>query len=316
MAGGLLMFARELNRIRIDLSITPKGPILIRSGRQGVDPTRPDLEWVRTWLGDQRTVYLPGSSLKGVMRAHAERLLTTEGIAITPTFERREGAPNQKTPGDEAFRKTCPLGRTFGTLGMKGRVSVSDFIPGGHAEPGSPEREEQLRLANRTEPRNGVGIDRLLGSVHGGALFDQEVVVGGRFDGQVFFRNVQLYQLALLLLVLRDLDEGYVQLGSGTSRGNGWVKAEIRKIVIESRAVAGSEGKLLGAGALSPESKAYNLFAGDEMDLPGVAATERMSWRRLELTEKAIDPLAEALLAGPWSRFLAEAQRRRDGWAA
>ena len=90
-------------------------------------------------------------------------------------------------------------------------------IPGGHAAPGSPEREEQLRRANRTEQRNGVGIDRLLGSVSGGALFDQEVVVGGRFDGQVAFRNVQLYQLALLLLVLRDLDEGFVQIGSGTS---------------------------------------------------------------------------------------------------
>lgn len=312
------MFARELNRIRIDLSITPKGPILIRSGRQGVDPTRPDLEWVRTWVGDQRTVYLPGSSLKGVIRAHAERLLTTENIAITPTFERRDGAPNQKTGGAEAFRKTCPLGRTFGTLGIKGRVSVSDFIPGGHDDPGSPGRDEQIRLANRTEQRNGVAIDRLLGSVHGGALFDQEVVVGGRFDGQVFLRNIQLYQLALLLLVMRDLDEGYVQVGSGTSRGNGWVKAGIGRIVIESRSVAGSERKLLGAGALSSEKEAYSLFGGDEMDLGGLAfEAERLGWRKLTILDgKAIDSFADALLAGPWSRFLAEAQKRRDGWVA
>lgn len=313
------MFARDLNRIRLDLSISPKGPILIRSGRQGADPTRPDLEWVRTWLGDQRTVYLPGSSLKGVIRSHAERLLTTEGIGITPTFaKRKDGAPNQKTPGEEAFRKTCPLGRTFGTLGIKGRVSVSDFIPGGHAVPGSPDRDEQLRLANRTEQRNGVGIDRLLGSVHGGALFDQEVVVGGRFDGQVFFRNVQLYQLALLLLVLRDLDEGYVQVGSGTSRGNGWVKADIGSIVIESRTVAGSEGKLLGAGALSPDSEAYSLFPGDEMELAGLALEkDRLGWRKLTIRgEDGIESFADALLAGPWSRFLSEARKRRDGWVA
>jgi CRISPR/Cas system CSM-associated protein Csm3 (group 7 of RAMP superfamily) len=311
------MFARDLNRIRIDLSITPQGPVLIRSGRQGVDPTRPDLEWVRTWLGDQRTVYLPGSSLKGVIRAHAERLLTTEGVAITPTFTKPgKGAPNQKTPGDEAFRKTCPLGRTFGTLGLKGRVSVSDFIPGGHAAPGSPEQEEQLRLANRTEQRNGVGIDRLLGSVSGGALFDQEVVVAGRFDGQLFFRNVQLYQLALLLLVLRDLDEGYVQVGSGTSRGNGWVSAQIRRLAIESRTAAGSAGKLLGVGRLTPEPEAYGLFPGDEVDVPaGAGATERLGWQRLELAGEAVDSLAEALLAGPWSRFLNEA-KRREGWAA
>lgn len=310
------MFARDLNRIRIDLSIAPKGPVLIRSGRQGADPTRPDLEWVRTWLGDQRTVYLPGSSLKGVIRAHAERLLTTEEVRITPTFK-KSSAVNQRTPGDEAFRNTCPLGRTFGSLGLKGHVSVSDFIPGGHAAPGSPERDEQLRLANRTEQRNGVGIDRLLGSVSGGALFDQEVVVGGRFDGQVAFRNVQLYQLALLLLVLRDLDEGYVQIGSGTSRGNGWVSAPLLRIVIQSRIRPGSPDKLLGVGPLMPDPEAYDLFPGDEVGLPaGIATTERLGWQQLVLKGKeAIDPFAEALLAGPWSRFLAEA-KRRQGWAA
>jgi CRISPR/Cas system CSM-associated protein Csm3 (group 7 of RAMP superfamily) len=312
------MFARDLNRMRIELSITPKGPVLIRSGRQGADPTRPDLEWVRTWLGDRRTVYLPGSSLKGVLRAQAERLLTTEEIRITPTFaKRKEGAPNQKSPGDEAFRKTCPLGRTFGTLNVKGRVAVSDFLPGAQAAPGSPDHEEQMRLANRTEQRNGVGIDRLLGSVSGGALFDQEVVVGGRFDGQVLFHNVQLYQLALLLLVLRDLNEGYLQIGSGTSRGNGWVGAEIRRLVIESRAGAGAAGRLPGLGRLAPDAAAYELFPGDEVDLPqGTSAAGRLGWQRLELEGPAVDRLAEALLEGPWSRFLDEARRRRNGWLA
>ena len=312
------MFSRDLIRIRLDLSIAPKGPVLIRSGRQGADPTRPDLEWVRTWLGDRKTVYLPGSSIKGVMRAHAERLLTTEGIAITPTFTKpKDGAPNQKSPGDEAYRKTCPLGRTFGTLNLKSRVAVSDFLPGGHSPVGSPDREEQMLLANRTEQRNGVGIDRLLGSVSGGALFDQEVVVGGRFDGQVIFHNVQLYQLALLLLVIRDLDEGYAQVGSGTSRGNGWVTAAIRRLVIEARSDSGPVGKLPGLGKLAADLQAYELFAGDEVDLPpDLVSRGRLGWQRIELEGAAVDPLAEALLSGPWSRFLNEARTRRTGWLA
>jgi CRISPR/Cas system CSM-associated protein Csm3 (group 7 of RAMP superfamily) len=312
------MFSRDLIRMRIDLSLTPKGPVLIRSGRQGADPTRPDLEWVRTWLGDRRTVYVPGSSLKGVMRAHAERLLTTEGIAITPTFTKpKEGAPNQKSPGDEAYRKTCPLGRTFGTLNLKSRVAVSDLLPGGHSPIGSQDRDEQMRLANRTEQRNGVGIDRLLGSVSGGALFDQEVVVGGRFDGQLIFHSVQLYQLALLLLVVRDLDEGYVQVGSGTSRGNGWVTAAIRRLVIEARTDSGVTGRLYGLGKLAKDLGAYELFAGDEVDLPaGLGARGRLGWQRLELEGSTVEPLAEALLNGPWSRFLDEAKRRRSGWPA
>ncbi len=312
------MFSRDLIRMRIDLSLTPKGPVLIRSGRQGADPTRPDLEWVRTWLGDRRTVYVPGSSLKGVMRAHAERLLTTEGIAITPTFTKpNDKVLNQRSPGDEAYRKTCPLGRTFGSLNLKSRVAVSDLLPGGHSPIGSPDRDEQMRLANRTEQRNGVGIDRLLGSVSGGALFDQEGVVGGRFDGQVTFHNVQLYQLALLLLVLRDLNEGYVQVGSGTSRGNGWVTADIRRLVIEARADAGATGKLYGLGKLAKDLDTYELFAGDEAELPaGLDVRGRLGWQRLEVEGPAVDPLAETLVNGPWSRFLDDARRRKSGWPA
>ena len=45
----------------------PDGPILIKAGDTGaVDPTRPDMEFVRAWYNGQETVYLPGSSLKGM----------------------------------------------------------------------------------------------------------------------------------------------------------------------------------------------------------------------------------------------------------
>ncbi|MCP4664347.1 MAG: hypothetical protein GY856_53870, partial [bacterium] len=178
---------------------------------------RPDLECVRTSLDGNPTVYIPGSSLKGVMRAHAERLLASEGVEITSTFSKEgQHAFRQEVAGTVAYARTCPLGRTFGNLHLKGHTSVSDHLPGGHEAPGSPQRTAQLEAANATEQRNGVGIDRLLGSAKRGALFDQEVVVDGRFDGRILLRNAQLYQLALVLLVLRDLDEGYVQLGSGT----------------------------------------------------------------------------------------------------
>ena len=88
------MFSRQLNQIRIDLSLTPRAPLLIRSGRKGADPTRPELECVRTEWGGVKSVYIPGSSLKGVMRSHAERLLVNgapiKWKALDPTF----GRPN------------------------------------------------------------------------------------------------------------------------------------------------------------------------------------------------------------------------------
>ena len=127
------MFARQLNQIRIDLSISPRGPLLIRSGRKGADPSRPDLECVRTSVDGTPTVYLPGSSLKGVMRSHAERLLISEGVEITETFSKAGmQAFRQDVDGKTAYSGTCPLGRTFGNLHVKGHVAVSDLLPGGH----------------------------------------------------------------------------------------------------------------------------------------------------------------------------------------
>jgi CRISPR/Cas system CSM-associated protein Csm3 (group 7 of RAMP superfamily) len=310
------MFAQQLNQIRLDLSITPRGPLLIRTGRKGggADPTRPDLEFVRTaWAGGS-SVYLPGSSLKGVMRSHAERLLLSEDVRVTPTFSGR-GVFEQKSPGDEVYAGSSPLGRTFGNFHLKGHLAVSDHLPGAHDAEGSEERARQVALANAVEQRNGVAIDRLLGSAAGKALFDQEVVVQGRFDGRVLLRNAQLYQLALLLLVLRDLDEGYVQLGSSTTRGNGWVAAQVRKIVIETRRGKGDPRTLRGVGALMAEATTYGLFAGDELGLPGsLAARQELVWDQIAVPEGEVPALAAALVEGPWTRFL-EAARGRS-WRA
>ncbi len=312
------MFAQQLNQIRVELSVTPRGPLLVRSGRKGADPTRPELECVRTTWGGTRSVYIPGSSLKGVMRSHAERLLLSEDVRITPTFEGQD-AFDQKAPGPAVYRGSSPLGRTFGNLHLKGHVAVSDLLPGAHEAEDSEERARQVALANAVEQRNGVAIDRLLGSAAHQALFDQEVVVQGRFDGRVLLRNVQLYQLALVLLVVRDLDEGYVQIGSGTTRGNGWVRAEVREVVVESRRGKGDPRTLRGVGSLVADRQAYGLFAGDEVGLPeGMSARPHLVWDQLVVRDgAAIDALATSLVAGPWTKFLEAARRiRRGEWTA
>lgn len=308
------MFSHQLNQIRVELSLTPQAPLLIRSGRKGADPTRPELECVRTAWGGARSVYIPGSSLKGVMRSHAERLLLSEEVKITPTFFQSQ-AFNQRTAGDRAYAGSSPLGRTFGNLHLKAHVAVSDLLPGRFDPEGSAERERQIALANAVEQRNGVAIDRLLGSAAGKALFDLELVVQGRFDGHVVLRNVQLYQLALVLLVLRDLDEGYVQLGSGTTRGNGWVRAGVRRLVIETRRGRGESSVLQGVGGLWGEGERYQLFEGDRVALPaGLASRKWMVWDQLTVEGTAITALTEALVEGPWNEFLEQARGRE--WLA
>lgn len=306
------MFAQQLNQMRIDLSITPRAPLLIRSGRKGADPTRPELECVRTAWGGTSSVYVPGSSLKGVMRSHAERLLLSEDVEITPTFTQSREF-NQRTPGDRVYRGTSPLGRTFGNLQLKGHVAVSDLLPGAFEE--ESEREREIERANAVEQRNGVTIDRLLGSAASRALFDQEVVVQGRFDGHIVLRNVQLYQLALVLLVLRDLDEGYVQIGSSTTRGNGWVRAEVRTLTIETRRGRGKSGLLCGVGDMRRAEDPYDLYQGDSVALPAGLDSKKVAvWEQLIVKGEQTSVLHEALVEGPWTRFLEQARGQR--WAA
>lgn len=55
----------------LQLTITTNGPLLIKSGESSsVEPARPDMQFVRS----QNRVFIPGSSLKGVVRAQAERI--------------------------------------------------------------------------------------------------------------------------------------------------------------------------------------------------------------------------------------------------
>ena len=73
------MHKKFVNHCTINLSILPLGPILIKSGKEGADPTKPDMEFVETYHQGGRSIYLPGSSLKGAIRAHAERIVRTVG---------------------------------------------------------------------------------------------------------------------------------------------------------------------------------------------------------------------------------------------
>ena len=75
------MHKRFVNQCTLDISLVPKGPVLIKSGREGADPTKPDMEFVETYHAGGRSIYFPGSSLKGAIRAHAERIVRTIGSA-------------------------------------------------------------------------------------------------------------------------------------------------------------------------------------------------------------------------------------------
>jgi CRISPR/Cas system CSM-associated protein Csm3 (group 7 of RAMP superfamily) len=53
------MLKKLLNFAKISFDIVPQGPLLVKSGVESADPTRPDMEFVRSYHAGGETVYFP-----------------------------------------------------------------------------------------------------------------------------------------------------------------------------------------------------------------------------------------------------------------
>lgn len=218
------MHKRLVNHCTIDLSIIPDGPILIKSGREGADPTNPDMEFVRTFHRDGWSIYLPGSSLKGAIRAHAERIVRTVG-SDTNTKKVWASDPMKgdylpkNLAGHDVYQQSSFTDQMFGNTSIASRVRIEDAHP-----------VDLTKL--KLEERNGVAIDRVFGSVAVGP-FNYQVCTAGEFHTKIHLKNFTLAQLGLIGLVLRDLNDGWFGLGFAKSRGLGTVRVQYNSAVVQ-----------------------------------------------------------------------------------
>jgi CRISPR/Cas system CSM-associated protein Csm3 (group 7 of RAMP superfamily) len=290
------MHKRLLNEAILDLTILPDGPILIKAGETGADPTRPDMEFVRTWHNGKQVVYLPGPSLKGVIRSHCERIARTvgKGRSCNPVAKGKScvdlNGLKQEHDGKHVHSRSCFICQMFGNTVLAGRVRTAD------AYPVNPDDV-------RTEERNGVAIDRVFGSVAVGP-FQMEVITKGEFKTKIAIRNFTIAQLGLLALTLRDLKLGRVGVGFGKSRGLGHVTLEWGTLTVRYTrppqdkrrldgvaCLLGSEAEKYGYLLNKPDGPykfpldfGYDLASQDVSDaLPGLALDDN-DWGEWELT--------------------------------
>ncbi|AFZ22169.1 RAMP superfamily CRISPR-associated protein [Allocoleopsis franciscana] len=275
------MHKRFVNQCTIDLTLVPCGPILIKSGKEGADPTKPDMEFVETYHAGGRSIYLPGSSLKGAIRAHAERIVRTVGRDKRPTNGNALWASNPLNLDElkyldalsdpkDIYRLSSFTDQMFGNTSIASRVRIEDAYP---VDP------KQLKV----EERNGVAIDRVFGSVAVGP-FNYQVCTSGEFRTKIHLKNFSLAQLGLIGLVLRDLNEGWFGLGFAKSRGLGMVEVKLNSAVVQYpgcilenqqiRSLGGqqqwSHTSLLGAGVFleNQERERYGFPAADIQETP------------------------------------------------
>lgn len=222
MRGVSELFKTLYNQARLTFQVLADGPLLIKAGGEAasLDPTLPDMQFVRAFHGGQETVYLPGSSLKGVFRSRAEQILRTLGGYCCMVFGRKESCleheeemrnkPDKYKEAWQRYKKACLACRLFGSPFLKGRALFADAYP----------VEGSVRLG----VRSNVGINRITGGAQKGSLFQPEVVEEGTFQVKIELVNYFTWQLVLLLYVLRDLSDGLLGLGMGHTRGYGRVR--------------------------------------------------------------------------------------------
>lgn len=272
------MLKKLVNEAHFSLKLTTTGPVLIRSG--GATLSGPNMAPVLTYRNGQREVYLPGTSLKGVFRSHLEKVgRTLNEAAICNPFDEKsfcgDKLQTRKRQGEEisnplAYRDSCPICRLFGSTFYTGRISIDDAYLVDSSRP------------RPTELRDGVGIDRLTGGAAHGAKFDLEAVSPQvAFTTRLYLRNFEIWQLGMLLLVVQDLTEGLIRLGSGTSRGMGSVKGQVEQVTINHLGFADwPDNQIWGLGKFLADDPAdYGTSPDDSLTLAETPPADRRGIR-------------------------------------
>lgn len=227
-----LSFEKLDKRYRLRAELVAVSGLRVGAGKS-MDAAATDQPVIRDALGQP---YIPGSSLKGVLRSGLEAILRSLGrrdFWACGTFENRRRPSQGDAPRDpsldrcvgdadvdqnrkielaEVLKRSCTACSLFGSQFLAGRIFIHDLPRAS----GSP-----------TEVRDGVGIDRDLGTAQAGIKYDVEVVpVGTRFKLEMLLENVDPLRLALVLQALQLLHQGELLLGGLTTRGLGRVKLD------------------------------------------------------------------------------------------
>jgi CRISPR/Cas system CSM-associated protein Csm3 (group 7 of RAMP superfamily) len=214
--------------VEVTLALQAEGPFIANS------PTRAQMAGVdHAPLIEGRPV-LPGASIRGALRSHAERIARTWAT--------------NRCADLEGFRAKCPAcdpgARTEGTrlqacdalLGKPAELDKREVAPEelclacrlfGSARWGSRLVVEDAPLAKGTEPvykaQDFLAIDRFTGGGRDSAKFDAVTLWRPRFSARLRLEHPEPWELGWLALTLRDLAEGWLTLGFGAAKGFGRV---------------------------------------------------------------------------------------------
>jgi CRISPR/Cas system CSM-associated protein Csm3 (group 7 of RAMP superfamily) len=291
------VYKRLLNELQLTLAIQPLSPLLIKSSQESAaNPLLPSMNFVRSahpFTGDS-TIYIPGSSLKGVVRTRAEQMARTLRLRVDEfnEFNAHKRVAEQIGKSVDAgepwrfYQHVCTITRLFGSTALAGRAELEDFYPE------RPIDTLPIRQMVAIDRRSGASANTFTMEVAPPVLNDGTPVV---FFGRVVLRNFERWQLGLLAMVLHDMASSLVPLGFGSGRGLGQVRVFYRHFNLSYPGILDAASapptlftRVLGVGDLASVEEVsrygfHHFAAADEYQLQ----PENFAWdwgrARLEL---------------------------------
>jgi CRISPR/Cas system CSM-associated protein Csm3 (group 7 of RAMP superfamily) len=205
------LHSRLERMVLFDLILTCRTGLHIGAGKSA-DLVGSDLPVLRDASGRP---LVPGSSLRGVLRAGIESFCDSLGLV-----------------GDAVG----PEGPEEGLIAIWRELTLAERLFGAAADaPGGFSYASRLQISDAlsdgpvaVELRDGVGIDRDNRTAAQGVKYDLEVVPAGtRFQASVRFKNPADFEIGLLAQALWMLDAGLLLLGGKSARGLGWMAVEV-----------------------------------------------------------------------------------------
>lgn len=231
----------------IDLRVIMESPWLVRDPRQG--ERSDEAKKQGSLQEDQKPSdavpihdedgkpFVPAKSFRGALRSQAEMILRTLDLLcedhpndINPISSKGIGAKDAIKlirDGGRIKDKDIPpkdlAAKLFGFGGWKAPIDVLRL-----------EWHGEFREAENEQDQEFVAIDRFTGGAADGAKFNATLAGATTLVGKLIIDRARLREvdpdeasLGLLALVLRDLAEGDIPIGSGSAKGQGFCTAEV-----------------------------------------------------------------------------------------
>lgn len=249
------------NRCTITATLELETPLRIGGGQNAAAYSISAAPVLQTYNAKRKIFepYIPGSSLKGVLRSTVERIIRT--------FNENKGCVS--IAGDSREKSLCGnciSCEIFGSMNAGAKIRVRDAHLSRESGDVIGQIKEQPHCATKYEVYEKFNVktkqrrfgDKIIDAADTFLRIEETVAPGLGFDVQIDIDNANEKEIGLVLLALDEFNKKRIQLGGGTSRGNGF--ADVNSVIAKKKYVGESlmiSESVLDAQGLMREAKKY-----------------------------------------------------------